>query len=328
MVSLQRRMNMARFYANAEGQDVESTPVLLALAGSEKDLARFLAAENVPESQNKNGFWISGYRQWGDQEEKAGFPGYDYRISSGTVGFDYTFPTKVMLGLSLNLALADIDLDHHAGQGNINSLSGALYGSYFTKNAYLEGALSYGRNRYQNSRYLTIGPIQRTAYSEHDADVVSAHVGGGYFFNFSNWSLGPIASLRYVYLNEAAFTERGADSLNLIVERRKTKSLVSELGLRAAYVFKTGYGNLIPELSGSLVYDFGIDDRVITTSFAGSPNMSFSIAGQDVERIGAVVDAGLTFMTQSGISTSLKYNGEFRNQYQSHGVMGELRFTF
>jgi uncharacterized protein with beta-barrel porin domain len=50
--------------------------------------------------------------------------------------------------------------------------------------------------------------------------------------------------------------------------------------------------------------------------------------GQDVERDGATLGAGIIFLHKSGLSTSLKYRGEFREDYQSHGIMGELRFAF
>jgi outer membrane autotransporter protein len=114
----------------------------------------------------------------------------------------------------------------------------------------------------------------------------------------------------------------------LNVDPRKTDALLSELGLRGAGVFKTQYGDLIPELSGAWSYDFDIDNRVITTSFVGAPGAAFSVKGQPVEKNGAVVGAGLTFIHNSGISSSIRYSGEFREKYKSNAVIGELRFAF
>ena len=116
--------------------------------------------------------------------------------------------------------------------------------------------------------------------------------------------------------------------MSLNIDGRQTDSLVSELGVRLARVFKTKCGSLIPEVSAAWLHDFDIDDRVITSSFAGFPGASFSIRGQDVERNGATLGAGITFIHKSGLSTSLRYMGEFREKYKSNGVMGELRFTF
>ena len=86
--------------------------------------------------------------------------------------------------------------------------------------------------------------------------------------------------------------------------------------------------DVIPEISAAWNYDFDIDDRVIKTAFAGAPNDSFSIRGQDVEKNGATVGIGLTILNNRGISTSLRYNGEFRDDYHANGVIGELRYEF
>jgi outer membrane autotransporter protein len=302
---------------------------LLAFVGSDVNLGPLFASDDkAPGSRNTCRGWISGYRQWGDQRDTAAVPGYNYHINSGSLGFDYTFPTKVLLGVSFTSSSAEIDLDRHAGKGAIDSYTGTLYGSYFNDNSFLESALTYGRNRYRNDRYLTIGSIERTAYSKHDGDVLSAQLSGGHSFTFDTWSLSPIATLRFVYLDESAFSESGADSLNLMVQSLKTHSLVSELGARAAYVHTLKYGSLVPELSGSLQYDFGINNRAIRSSFEGSPDISFTTVSRHEDTVGAGVTAGLTFVARGGIAASVKYNGEFRYSYQSHGIMGQLSVAF
>jgi uncharacterized protein YhjY with autotransporter beta-barrel domain len=326
--SLQRRMNTIRSYSSASGNDLQTKPLLLAYNGSDASIGQFFTPGQLSQLQGKNGLWFNGFGQWGDQDEEDGFTGFDYNMWGTTLGFDHTFGDKLMAGLSLGYSRTDIDLDRYQGNGDINSLFGSLYGSYFSKNAYIEGVLSYGKNWYHNNRLIVIGPIQREAYSSHHGDAFSAYIGGGYHFDLKDWALGPFASLRYIYLDEESFRETGADSLNLWVDHRKTDSLISELGLRVARIFKSKYGRLIPELSAAWSYDFDIDDRAITTSFAGAPSAEFSIQGQEVERSGAILGAGLTFIHKSGFSTSLKYSGEFREGYKSHGVIGELRYTF
>jgi outer membrane autotransporter protein len=326
--SLQRRLSNIRTYGSAAGYDPESKPLLLAFAGSDASLGQLLATDRISQAQAKNGLWFNGYGQWGDQEPDKGFTGFDYNIYGGTLGFDHAFNEKMTAGLSLGYSRTDVDLDHHQGDGSIKTFTGSLYGSYFTRNAFVEGAVSYGRNWYDNTRLIAIGPILRKASSDHDGNLFSAYLGGGYGFDIRDWMIGPFASLRYIYLSEESFRERGADSLNLTVDHRNTNSLTSELGLRLARIFKTRYGSLIPEASAAWSYDFDIDDRIITASFDGFPGAAFSIDGQPVERNGAVLGTGLTFIHKSGLSTSLRYRGEFREKYRSHGVIGELRLMF
>jgi uncharacterized protein YhjY with autotransporter beta-barrel domain len=326
--SLQRRLDNIRAYGTATGYDPESKPLLLAFAGSDANLGQLLATDHLSQAQTKNGLWLNGYGQWGNQDPDRGFTGCDYRIYGGTLGFDHAFSDKLIAGLSLGYSQTDVDLDHHQGDGSINTFTGSVYGSYFTKNAYVEGTVSYGGNWYDNYRLITIGSLQREASSDHDGDYVSAYLGGGYAFNLKDWAIGPFVSLRYIYLSEESFRERGAGSVDLSVDHRDTDSLISELGLRLARIFEIKYGSLIPEVSAAWSYDFDINHRVITASFEGFPGAAFSIDGQPVEKNGAVLAAGLTFIHKSGFSTSIRYRGEFREKYTSHGIIGELRFVF
>jgi outer membrane autotransporter protein len=329
--SLQYRMNNIRshLYADKSGNEA---PVLLAYRGS--DVSQLYSPERVSQIQGKNGLWFDAFGQWGDQGVEnryrwnGGYTGYDYFLRGATLGFDHNLSDKFMAGASLGYSRSDIDLDHDQGSGYIKSLYGSVYGSYFNKNLYVDGAFSYGKNWYNNHRLITIGSLQRKAYSDHDGDLFSGYLGAGYYFDIKKWLIGPFASLQYVYLDEESFREKGADGLSLRVNDRQTDSLVSELGVRLARVFGTKCGSLIPEVSAAWLRDFDIDDRVITSSFAGSPGASFSIKGQDVEKNGATLGAGITFVHKSGLSTSLRYKGEFREKYKSNGVMGELRFTF
>ena len=112
------------------------------------------------------------------------------------------------------------------------------------------------------------------------------------------------------------------------MDSRTTQSLVSELGFRVTRVFSFDYGKLVPEVSIAWLHDFDIDDQVITSSFVGSPGATFAVAGPKAQRNGAVGGAGITFVHKSGFSTSIKYIGEYRGDYISNGVLGELRFVF
>jgi len=323
--SLQYRMNNIRSYQYAQVSEDEK-PILLAFRGS--DVGQLYNPERISQIHGKNGLWFDAFGQWGDQEEKDGYAGYDYSMKGATLGFDHALTDKLMAGVSIGYSRADIDLNRHQGRGYVKSLVGSIYGSYFNKNLYIDGGLSYGRNWYDNNRLIKIGSLQREAYSDHNGDLFSAYLGAGYYFDIKKWLIGPFASLQYIYLDEESFSEKGANSLSLRMNDRQTDSLISELGLRLARVFNVKYGSLIPELSVAWLHDFDIDDRVITSSFAGSPGASFSIKGQDVERNGATLGAGITFVHKSGLSTSLKYKGDFLKKYKSNTIMGELRFTF
>ena len=144
----------------------------------------------------------------------------------------------------------------------------------------------------------------------------------------ANWLIGPYAALRYVYLSEDGFAETGAGSVNLRVDGHSTEALSSELGLRVAHVIEAGNGRWVPEVRAAWNYDFGIGDNTISGAFAGVPGASFSLPETDSGGSGATIGAGVTYLQGNGFSTSLQFNGEFREGYSAYGVLGYIRYAF
>ena len=85
---------------------------------------------------------------------------------------------------------------------------------------------------------------------------------------------------------------------------------------------------MIPEASLAWNYNFDIDDRTIQSALDGQPGTSFTIDGNSVERSGAVVEVGMTYLGHNGFKPSVRYRGEFRDGYRGHGIIGELRWEF
>lgn len=325
---LKQRMGKLRVNMMNAERGTETKPVLLAYSGSAAELGRIVTIDQSSRDQTMKGLWINSYGQWGSHQALPGYAGYDYTLYGSAIGYDYTFPGNLLIGGSFGMSRAEVDFGSSQGEGSVNSVTGALYGSYYAGNAYIEGTFSYGKQRYHNSRFISVGSLLREASGKHDADSFTTYLGAGYNFTASWLTISPFTSLRHIHLAEEGFTEIGADSLNLAVESRKTDSLISELGIRLAHAFALGKGSLIPEVSAALNYDFDIDDQVVTASFAGAPGNTFSIRGEEVEKYGAAVAAGLTFIHRSGVSAVLKYRGEFRERNSSHGLMGEFRYLF
>jgi outer membrane autotransporter protein len=282
----------------------------------------------VQQKKPAYGIWVDGFGQWGAQDEDDGFTGYDYDAHGVTFGIDRMFRDRYLAGVSIGFSDTDIDVDREQGNGDVDAVYGSLYGSYYTKRGYIDAVLLCGTQDYFNRRQVVIGPILREAKSDHDGNMFSAFAEGGYTIDVNTWALQPFASLHYLNLDEDGFTEREAGSANLIIDDRQTESLVSEFGLRVARLYELNCGTLIPEVSVAWNYDFDIDDRTITTAFAGAPNNSFSIEGQGVEKNGFTIGTGITLMNKRGLTTSVKYNGEFREGYGAHGIIGELRYEF
>jgi uncharacterized protein YhjY with autotransporter beta-barrel domain len=329
--SLQERVNILRVgdAFQTQGQALAGhNPVLLASAASDSTIGGLTVKEQQQDDERLNGVWVGGFGQWGDKVAEPGYTGFDYSPWGTSIGYDRVIGEKFMVGVSGAYGSTTVNLDEGLGGGEIDTYGGALYGSWFNGTVNIDAVLSYDFNDYETHRNLTVGSVTRQAQSTHDGQAFGAFVSAGYLKKINHWAFQPFASLQYAYLDESAFTESGAGSVSLSVQDHQTDSLVSGLGLRAAYVLQLKSLTLVPELSAAWDYDFNIDDRVITASFIGAPTATFSIPGQHVSPSALDASAAVTLLLKKGISTSVRYNGLMADDFSSHTISGTLRFTF
>jgi len=175
---------------------------------------------------------------------------------------------------------------------------------------------------------MRIGDVERTADSHHDGRAFSGYVGAGHMGRYKSWAMGPFVSLDLVHLSEEGFQESGADSVSLVVESRTTRSLVSELGVRAGRFDRTSRGLLMRELSLAWNHEFDTDDRGITAAFVGAPDTLFTVNGQAHDDDWLTVSAGLTLADQKGRQVSVSYGGEFGEDRTAHGVFAAVSSAF
>jgi uncharacterized protein YhjY with autotransporter beta-barrel domain len=302
-----------------------AAPVRLAYNGSDGELAGLLSRPDAPGKRYGTWINITGFR--GRQDPMDAYAGYDYRAKSVIGGLDYVWNDSFLVGLALGHTWTSVDVDDQ-GQGDIGSTCGSLYGGFFPDPWYVNGSISYGYHDYDTYRHFVAFSVPTQTRSSHQGHSWSLHGEGGYALHIFDWLLQPFAGLDYLYLDESGFRTSGADALDLIMQDRDTRSLLSEVGFRFGRGIASQLGLFTPEFSVSWNYDFGIDERTLRSSFAGFQDASFPTICRENARSMVKVGAGLTLQTGSGFSSSLRYIGGWENGYQSHGVVGELRIEF
>jgi len=302
--------------------------LLLAYSGDNRDIRAMYAGEVTEVPAWWRDVWITAFGQWGDQDGEDGYTGFDYDVLGLSIGIDHPLSDRLLLGASAAYTDTDVDQENGRGDGDIDGWMASLYSSYSLDSAYVDATLSYGQNNYDAKRKIRVGAITRRAKSDHDGDVIAASLGGGYLISRDSVVLEPFGRLQYIKLDEDSFTESGAGDINQKISSRDTDSLTSEIGMRVSRSVPHAGGRLTTDASVAWLHDFDIDDRAITTGYTGAPTSSFSIPGQDVERNGATLGLGVAFETRKRVSTSLHYNGEFRDGFSAHGIIGRISYRF
>lgn len=272
-----------------------------------------------------DGMWISAFGQDGVRSGGNGYTTFDYRtVGQVPLGFDVALGDNFFIGFAAGRSRTEVERDHGFGQGE--STFATVYGTWLTRKAHVEAVVSRSSNRYEGVRVMSLGDENRVAVSAHDGVGLSADVEARYTYELAVLDVEPFGSLHYGRLFEEGYTESGAGSLNLIVQERQTESLKSELGLRAVRQYDLYDGELSPEVTIAWKHDFNADGHPVTAAFAGAPESSFTVDGQETDTDFLVLGGAVTYTDDEHISAFAGFNAEVG---QSHGdVSGLLQFEY
>ena len=100
----------------------------------------------------------------------------------------------------------------------------------------------------------------------NDGQQYGAYLGGGYKIHFGdNLEFTPLADLQWNHLSLNSYTEYGADSLDLNVNKQSYDVLQSGVGASISTEEIYYWGIFTPEIHAKWLYDF-VDDNIAVTS--------------------------------------------------------------
>ncbi len=259
-------------------------------------------------------------------------PGFSFTEGSLTAGLDYSLGEHLAAGFlaGYSAGSADVNLPSAA---NVDSKS-ARYGAYAAGSAgALRLTLYAGRasDGFKTERKIVFGEIARKASASPSGTETNLEAAASYDFGTGSrlGRMGPFVSCNYDRLDTDAFTETGADSMNLSVGAVTARSLRSSAGFRYSDGLDAGGGAMV-KTSLNLSWDHEYRDQGLpitgTLAAGGSPfTVNSGDTGRDAVKFGARVSAG----SGSGALTGwLGYSGEVRKRYYAHAVTTGLALKF
>lgn len=255
----------------------------------------------------KASVWVQGMLNHAKMTSGDGF-------TSGTTGFaagvEHNVTDEIKAGFGYAFASSDIKTDR--SKTDADTHTGFVYGEYAPDALYVNAMLSFGRSDYNDT---TRAAGMKSSYR---ADTYGARVAAGYALGL----LMPEAALRFTAVHQKAYT----DALGARVAAKNLNTATAVVGTKASKTFTAGKHAITPEVKLALTYDFARpkEDRTVTLP----DGSSYVAAGEHLKRLGVEVGAKAAVRLTNEVELSVSYDGAFKEHYQDHTGMLNLKLMF
>lgn len=166
-----------------------------------------------------------------NQSKRGGNIGFKRSAESGTIGIEY-LGCKNPIGIALSYDGSNVFWRKFVDKGKEKTWLGSVYGSYQYECFIFNGILTGGGSRYTEVRKIQFGEIDRKARAKFNGWELASYVDGSWLHPAGNKTiLGLQGSIEYIYLYQEAYKEKGADSINLIVNSSSYHMLQAQIAI-------------------------------------------------------------------------------------------------
>jgi outer membrane lipase/esterase len=236
-------------------------------------------------------FLLADYRQ-GQREDHFNSIGFEYYTGNVALGAQYRFNDLITAGLLFGYGYDKADLNGNFGHVSVDAYQVGGFINFHGPNWYIGGIAAYGYDEYDQKRP---GVIHDTIHGQPNGWTAEVGAKGGYFWNFGNFSVGPIASLTFVNVDIDGYSETGDRALTQAVNHRNTQDLYGAVGLQAGYNIKMGGVTLQPYVQAQYEHEILGDGTTIVSRFTSQRALQINTAVQnssrDYGRIGGGINA-------------------------------------
>ncbi len=297
---------------------------------------------DVETNPGKLGIFASGAINLGNRDSTEKQTGFDFKTIELTLGADYRFSDKLVLGTAFSYTAVDTDVDSNGGFLDTRGYGLTLYGTYYPFDRfYLDGMVNYGWNRYDQRRNVAYQleniNVNQRFDSDYNGQQFFADVGAGYEFTHGNLTFGPEIRLSYLDLKVDPFQERTSNNDSgsawaVAINQQDRKSLVSSVGGRANYLIEQPWGILQPQVELSWLHEFDDDSRMVSGHFlegAVVPDNGFQLATDPVDKDYFRLGLGLSARFNRGPSILFQYRTLFDYaNLNEHSISAQVRWEF
>ncbi len=272
--------------------------------------------------------WFKPVGSWARQGDRDGVSGYSANTYGMLVGADGVVSEKVRVGGAFSYMHSRID-----GNSTVAAQSASVdgyrligYGSYSLDartDVSVQADVGTGHN--EGQRNIAFGGLNGRASSSYDSWNTHLGIGLGRIFGLTpKTSLTPSLRADYTFIQDAAYTETGANALSLAVGKNSARELILSTDLRlnqalteqAMFTANLGVG-----------YDALGGQSSITAAYVGG-GAQFVTPGMPPARWLMRGGLGLVVMNTRAMEFSVRYDAEVREHFTNQTASVKLRMPF
>jgi uncharacterized protein with beta-barrel porin domain len=277
--------------------------------------------------------WVSGLGGFGNVLGNGNSQTLTYNFIGTAAGIDYRVTPNVLLGIAAGYTYGQQWVDSFFGKGWSNTMNVTAYGSFTQDGFYADALAGYTYSNNQMQRQIFVPGLQPvTANGSTGANQFLGQVETGYkigVFSPAATTVTPFARLQLASVNQAAFSEWGANSLSLNVAQQTTTSVRTTFGADLAASF--GLGNqrtLDMGVRIGWLHEYADTGRPMTAAFAGAPANGFTVYGATPQRDSAVIGLRASSFVADATQLYFRYDGELGGGSDNHVFNVGVRLSF
>ena len=279
------------------------------------------------------GAWGGGLGGLGVVGANAPLGSVTYNVGGFAAGLDRLITPTTRLGVTAGYTTGTQWVGGFDGVGRSDTFQAGLYGGFAQDKVYADALVGYAYGYNQMWRNIPIpGLQQRTAQGRTGANQFYGQIETGYRFDLGGIAeafVTPFARLQAYTGTQNAFTETGAQSLNLTVNAQTTNSLRSVLGAQLGGAMDLGWREkLALQFRLGWSHEYADTNRPVTATLAGAPALAFTTFGVAPQRDGAVVGFSANTAVADATSIYLRYEGDISGQDSAHAITAGVRITW
>ena len=261
--------------------------------------------------------WVQGLFNHSKLDDTSKAYGFDADSSGVAMGAEKYINDDVKVGLGY--AYTNTDIDGFMRDTDVDTHTAFVYGEYKPSNWYVNGIMSYGWSDYEESKNVAGVGVK----ADYDAETFGLQAMTGYDMQVKGFGLTPEVGLRYVHISQDGYT----DSADQKVSSSDSDILTGVIGAKVSKTWTLENGmNIKPEARIAATYDLMNDDvNSVVTLANGS---AYMVEGDALDRFGMEFGAGVTAELNDNVEFALGYEGKFREDYQDHTGLVNLKYKF